>query len=180
VITNATVPVSGTVGLSGPISATLSGTPTVSATITNTATNPVAVTGDRPTPYNQTAPQPGPGSGQYIFPIPTGCRLVIQAVGFQVTEPNATQTAHLPQLFVNNSSAGNRSVSYIIPTQQVTYTSGGLAQVTTSGTLSIPISVDSTYTLSGEDFANLFTTNQVWSISGYLLPLTAGGICSNP
>ena len=116
-----------------------------------------------PTPYH--ASIVGSNGALTPFPIPTGCRLVIQAASVVIVD-----TALNPHvIFLTTGGA-----SHFINLQQT----AGVGQFIASGTLPIQLYVDSTLGVSmGDEIANPAANPPTYSISGYLLSLTPGASC---
>jgi len=138
---------------------------TVSATVTNKAANPVPITSsDRPTAYH--ASIVGQSNGALTpFPIPTGCRLVIQAASVVIVD-----TALHPHAILLTTGGA----THFINLQQT----ADVGQFISFGTLPIQLYVDSGLGVSmGDEIANPAANPPTYSISGYLLSLTPGASC---
>lgn len=128
---------------------------------------------DRPTPYHQTVNTNGAGVSS--FTIPTGCRLVVQAVSFSASD-GITVPPHAPIVRVTTPGAASFA-EYPIDIHQVTTRVPGnfYLSTTTTGTLVIQLFVDYTDQLFAQD-PNAPSSAQ-FSVSGYLLPLTRDASC---
>jgi len=142
--------------------ASLATPPSSPVTITNT---PVPITNnDRPTAFNQSF------DNLAVVPVPTGCRLVVQLVGFNTID--FAPTGHFPNILMADPTGTYLGI-YLIPTQQVQNNGG----ISTGGTLATQLIVDSPNFLTVRDPFTPTGSYSTFYISGYLLPLTGGASC---